>query len=305
MPQRHSEAPSEGDLYAAVEWVAGGEYEDIRYETAGGIAKIAIDRPEVLNAFRPQTLVEISAALELAREDTGVGVVILTGAGEKAFCSGGDQRVRGDVAAVAADALVAARAEGLLAGPGEDHDADPGVLAGELQRGGDLDQGLRPEGVQHLGPVDRDLGDPAGRLVADVLVLSPGDPLDRGVEVALGRGFAVSLGHDGHDIPGRGRSARRDETRRLAGPEITELSRPRRAARRRGRGHLRGARGRGDLGRAAARGARGAPPLGRGADDGAAARAGRARARADEGRRDPPAAEPAPDRRRARRPSSA
>jgi len=106
MPQRHSEAPSEGDLYAAVEWVAGGEYEDIRYETAGGIAKIAIDRPEVLNAFRPQTLVEISAALELAREDTGVGVVILTGAGEKAFCSGGDQRVRGDSGYVAEGAAL-------------------------------------------------------------------------------------------------------------------------------------------------------------------------------------------------------
>lgn len=106
MPQRHREAPSEADLYAPVEWVAGGDYEDIRYETAGGIAKIAIDRPEVLNAFRPQTLVEISAAMELAREDTEVGVVILTGAGEKAFCSGGDQRVRGESGYVADGASI-------------------------------------------------------------------------------------------------------------------------------------------------------------------------------------------------------
>ncbi|HWB69258.1 MAG TPA: enoyl-CoA hydratase-related protein, partial [Solirubrobacterales bacterium] len=79
-----------------MEWKAGGEYEDIRYEKAEGIAKITIDRPEVHNAFRPHTLVEVSAALELAREDSEVGVIVLTGAGEKAFCSGGDQRVRGD-----------------------------------------------------------------------------------------------------------------------------------------------------------------------------------------------------------------
>jgi naphthoate synthase len=68
---------------------------------ADGIAKITIDRPDVLNAFRPQTLIEISAALELAREDTEVGVVILTGDGPKAFCSGGDQQVRGDTGYVA------------------------------------------------------------------------------------------------------------------------------------------------------------------------------------------------------------
>ena len=75
MPQRHKEAPPEQDLYAPIEWRSAGEYGDIRYEKADGIAKITIDRPEVLNAFRPQTLVEISAALELAREDTEVGVV--------------------------------------------------------------------------------------------------------------------------------------------------------------------------------------------------------------------------------------
>jgi naphthoate synthase len=80
-----------------VNWTSGADYEDIRYELSGdGIAKITIDRPEVHNAFRPETLIEVSDALEKAREDTTVGVIILTGAGEQAFCSGGDQRVRGD-----------------------------------------------------------------------------------------------------------------------------------------------------------------------------------------------------------------
>ena len=78
-------------------WTSGADYEDIRYELSGdGIAKITINRPEVHNAFRPETLIEVSDALEKAREDTTVGVIILTGAGDKAFCSGGDQRVRGD-----------------------------------------------------------------------------------------------------------------------------------------------------------------------------------------------------------------
>src|SRR5688572_32442871 len=81
----------------AVDWQPAAEYEDIRYELSGdGIAKITINRPEVRNAFRPQTIVEISSALELAREDTSIGVIILTGEGPLAFCSGGDQRVRGD-----------------------------------------------------------------------------------------------------------------------------------------------------------------------------------------------------------------
>jgi naphthoate synthase len=81
----------------AAEWrPGGGDYEDIRYELADGIAKITIDRPEVRNAFRPETLIEISEALERAREDTDVGVIVLTGEGPLAFCSGGDQRVRGD-----------------------------------------------------------------------------------------------------------------------------------------------------------------------------------------------------------------
>jgi len=83
----------------AVAWKAAGEYSDIRYELGtgedAGIAKITIDRPEVRNAFRPETVVELSSAFERAREDPEVGVVILTGEGPEAFCSGGDQRVRG------------------------------------------------------------------------------------------------------------------------------------------------------------------------------------------------------------------
>jgi naphthoate synthase len=85
----------------STEWIAGpGDYTDIRYETSAGpdkgIAKITIARPEVRNAFRPKTVIEISQALELAREDQTVGVIVLTGEGPDAFCSGGDQRVRGD-----------------------------------------------------------------------------------------------------------------------------------------------------------------------------------------------------------------
>ncbi len=79
-----------------VDWKASGDYTDIVYETAEGIAKITINRPEVRNAFRPQTLFELSHAFNLARDDAQVGVIILTGAGDQAFCSGGDQRVRGD-----------------------------------------------------------------------------------------------------------------------------------------------------------------------------------------------------------------
>ena len=79
-----------------MEWQRSGEYEDIRYETAGGIAKITIDRPEVRNAFRPKTLFELSKAFDVARDDPSIGVIVLTGEGPLAFCSGGDQRVRGD-----------------------------------------------------------------------------------------------------------------------------------------------------------------------------------------------------------------
>jgi naphthoate synthase len=80
----------------AVEWTNKGDYKDIAYETAGGIAKLTICRPEVRNAFRPQTLFELQRAFELARDDPDIGVVVLTGQGPDAFCSGGDQRVRGE-----------------------------------------------------------------------------------------------------------------------------------------------------------------------------------------------------------------
>jgi naphthoate synthase len=97
MPIRHKDAPSEEDLYAPVIWRdAGGGYSDIRYDLADGIAKITIDRPERRNAFRPQTLAELRGAFASARDDLGVGAVILTGAGTDAFCAGGDQRIRGD-----------------------------------------------------------------------------------------------------------------------------------------------------------------------------------------------------------------
>ena len=79
---------------------AGERYADIRYEKSAppeqGIAKITIARPEVRNAFRPRTVIEISRALEDAREDTAIGAIVLTGEGPEAFCAGGDQRVRGD-----------------------------------------------------------------------------------------------------------------------------------------------------------------------------------------------------------------
>jgi naphthoate synthase len=88
-------------------WIAADEYEDIRYEKSAapdeGIAKITIARPEVRNAFRPRTIIEISQALEDAREDTEIGVIVLTGEGPDAFCSGGDQRVRGDSGYLADD----------------------------------------------------------------------------------------------------------------------------------------------------------------------------------------------------------
>jgi naphthoate synthase len=79
---------------------ADGAYTDIRYEKSAapgqGIAKITVARPQVRNAFRPRTVIEMSRAFEEAREDTEVGVIVLTGEGTDAFCSGGDQRVRGD-----------------------------------------------------------------------------------------------------------------------------------------------------------------------------------------------------------------
>lgn len=76
-------------------WVRTGEYKDIIYETLDGIARVMINRSEVRNAFRPLTVREMLAAFDRAHEDPAIGVVLLTGAGDKAFCSGGDQKVRG------------------------------------------------------------------------------------------------------------------------------------------------------------------------------------------------------------------
>jgi len=90
---------------APVQWRSTRTYEDIRYEVAEGIAKITINRPEVRNAFRPKTLFELRDAFDAAREDPEVGVVILTGAGDKAFCSGGDQRIRGEAGYVGDDGV--------------------------------------------------------------------------------------------------------------------------------------------------------------------------------------------------------
>lgn len=77
-------------------WKKRADYTDIKFETFEGIAKITINRPEKRNAFRPLTVMEMIQAFEIAREDPKIGVIILTGEGEKAFCSGGDQGIRGD-----------------------------------------------------------------------------------------------------------------------------------------------------------------------------------------------------------------
>ena len=85
---------------------AGAEnFVDVIYEVGEGIAKITINRPQVRNAFRPETLVELQEAFSLARDDESVGVIIFTGAGSEAFCSGGDINVRGDDGYIGSDAL--------------------------------------------------------------------------------------------------------------------------------------------------------------------------------------------------------
>jgi naphthoate synthase len=96
LPERHRNAPPEDSLYEPIEWKSAHEYSDILYEKAEGIAKITINRPEVRNAFRPQCLAELRDAFNRARDDLEVGSIIFTGAGTEAFCSGGDQRIRGD-----------------------------------------------------------------------------------------------------------------------------------------------------------------------------------------------------------------
>ncbi len=81
---------------STVNWVQSGEFTDILYHKAEGISKITINRPERRNAFRPQTVVQMIQALDDARNDENIGVIILTGEGPLAFCSGGDQKIRGD-----------------------------------------------------------------------------------------------------------------------------------------------------------------------------------------------------------------
>ena len=103
MPERHKDAPPEADLYAPIEWESAGEYEDILYDVGDGIAKITINRPERRNAFRPPTLAELRDAFTKARDDLDVGSIILTGAGDQAFCSGGDQKIRGDDGYIGSD----------------------------------------------------------------------------------------------------------------------------------------------------------------------------------------------------------
>src|SRR5512147_1582281 len=87
----------------AFAWKSAGTYRDILYDKWDGIAKLTINRPEVRNAFRPQTLFDLQHAFLDAREDLTIGVIILTGAGNEAFCSGGDQRIRGEQGYVGAD----------------------------------------------------------------------------------------------------------------------------------------------------------------------------------------------------------
>ena len=93
-------------MSAAVTWTAAVEYEDIRYEHSGtGIARVMIDRPEVLNAFRPETIKELIDAFARIRDEPSIGCVLLTGAGDKAFCSGGDQRYKDRGGYVGGDGL--------------------------------------------------------------------------------------------------------------------------------------------------------------------------------------------------------
>lgn len=88
--------PAQSSIVSALNWKPEGQWRDIEYHVADGIAKITINRPEKRNAFRPQTVTELIKAFDMARDDNEVGVVILTGKGDLAFCSGGDQSIRAD-----------------------------------------------------------------------------------------------------------------------------------------------------------------------------------------------------------------
>ena len=79
-----------------IKWIKSLHFSDIEYEKTQGIAKITINRPQMHNAFRPLTVTQMSKALDDARNDEKIGVIILTGKGSRAFCSGGDQKIRGD-----------------------------------------------------------------------------------------------------------------------------------------------------------------------------------------------------------------
>ena len=99
----------------SITWKTIKNFKDIKYESgennAKGIAKITINRPEVRNAFRPQTVFELKEAFTLAREDQNIVVIILTGEGEDAFCSGGDQKIRGDKGYIGKDGVPRCRLE--------------------------------------------------------------------------------------------------------------------------------------------------------------------------------------------------
>lgn len=93
-------------IVPGADWLSIKSFEDIRFEkTSDGIGKITINRPQVRNAFRPKTVIELKEAFEMAREDQSIGVVILCGEGPDAFCSGGDQKVRGDAGYVGGDGV--------------------------------------------------------------------------------------------------------------------------------------------------------------------------------------------------------
>jgi naphthoate synthase len=104
--------PAHSSVVAACEWLAEGDFQDIRYEVStgddAGIAKITINRPHKRNAFRPQTIIELKAAFDIARDDPSIGVIILTGQGDWAFCSGGDQVIRGDDGYIGGDEVAKA-----------------------------------------------------------------------------------------------------------------------------------------------------------------------------------------------------
>ncbi|MDO8733076.1 MAG: 1,4-dihydroxy-2-naphthoyl-CoA synthase [Actinomycetota bacterium] len=104
--------PEHSSAVAACEWESGRAFRDIKYELstghAAGIAKITINRPDKRNAFRPQTIIELIEAFTLARDDGRIGVIILTGQGDWAFCSGGDQIIRGDDGYIGDDAVAQA-----------------------------------------------------------------------------------------------------------------------------------------------------------------------------------------------------